>query len=686
MKRISDKLYNLSIKTKVIAIILVAAVVAISMVVSVRAVQIRKQTEAVIVDSLKTNVSMAIGIFQTAELYAQWILDLVAVMPDVEAVLIESNGDSIREAKERLPLFSTGTGIVVADGDGIIFFSNRPAYIGKHIDELGVYDFFDDIPSNILLEIRSAVSGIDKVAYISKEPELDWVFVSFIPVDDVESVASVIFFSMLPTVTAIILVAIGLVMIVNKSLSRLITLAHAAKEISNGNLEVELLDVNSNDEISQVSRAFSEVVSTLTTHIKQVESSRTEAENASKAKSDFLSKMSHEMRTPMNAILGMSEIILATDASDKIHTHAKAIKQSGIHLLALINEILDISKVESGKLEIANKGYLFHSVVNDVVSIIRARNNNPELKFYVSMQNDIPNALIGDEVRVRQILLNVLSNALKYTSSGYFSLDVKGELTGSDCITLSMKIKDTGVGIKGGEIDILFDEFTQLGNWADNGIEGTGLGLPITRNLLSLMGGTIDVKSVYGEGSEFIIILPQKLQNTDAEQVNEVTVFSEDSEKTKQKSESCDLAENDTSAPLPSFTAPDAHILIVDDVEINLLVAKGLLEPYCVKIDMLTGGKAAIEAVVAGSYDLVFMDHMMPDMDGVEAVRIIRETDGEKYSSLPIVALTANAIVGAKEMFLENGFNDFISKPIDIEALSNILLKYLPPEKIKEGA
>jgi len=686
MKRISDKLYNLSIKTKVIAIILVAAVVAISMVVSVRAVQIRKQTEAVIVDSLKTNVSMAIGIFQTAELYAQWILDLVAVMPDVEAVLIESNGDSIREAKERLPLFSTGTGIVVADGDGIIFFSNRPAYIGKHIDELGVYDFFDDIPSNILLEIRSAVSGIDKVAYISKEPELDWVFVSFIPVDDVESVASVIFFSMLPTVTAIILVAIGLVMIVNKSLSRLITLAHAAKEISNGNLEVELLDVNSNDEISQVSRAFSEVVSTLTTHIKQVESSRTEAENASKAKSDFLSKMSHEMRTPMNAILGMSEIILATDASDKIHTHAKAIKQSGIHLLALINEILDISKVESGKLEIANKGYLFHSVVNDVVSIIRARNNNPELKFYVSMQNDIPNALIGDEVRVRQILLNVLSNALKYTSSGYFSLDVKGELTGSDCITLSMKIKDTGVGIKGGEIDILFDEFTQLGNWADNGIEGTGLGLPITRNLLSLMGGTIDVKSVYGEGSEFIIILPQKLQNTDAEQVNEVAVFSEDSEKTKQKSESCDLAENDTSAPLPSFTAPDAHILIVDDVEINLLVAKGLLEPYCVKIDMLTGGKAAIEAVVAGSYDLVFMDHMMPDMDGVEAVRIIRETDGEKYSSLPIVALTANAIVGAKEMFLENGFNDFISKPIDIEALSNILLKYLPPEKIKEGA
>jgi len=669
MNIISEKLYNLSIKTKVISIIFVAAVVAISMVVAVRAVQIRKQTEAIIVDSLRTNIGMAIGIFQTAELYAQWMLEIATAMPELESELIDDSMEDILEAKERLPFFSTGMGIVVADTDGTIFFSNRSAYVGRNIYDLGVADPSGEIPFNTMFEIRSAVTGIEKIIYISREPELDWIFVSFIYPDDIEDMSSVIFFSMLPTVMAIILVAVGLVMIVNKSLSRLTTLAHAAKEISQGNLEVELLEVNSNDEISQVSKAFSEVVSTLTAHIKQVESSRTEAENASKAKSDFLSKMSHEMRTPMNAILGMSEIILATDASEKILIHAKAIKQSGNHLLSLINEILDISKVESGKLEIANRGYLFHSVVNDVVSIIRARNDNPDLKFYVYMQNDVPNALVGDEVRVRQILLNVLSNALKYTKNGHFSLEIRSESNRDDSVTLTMKIKDTGVGIKPEEFDVLFDEFTQLNAWTNREIEGTGLGLAITRNLLGLMGGTISVESVYGDGSEFTIILPQKIQNPDALDSSSALNV-------------CPLDEPSCKKFIDKFTAPDAHVLIVDDVEINLLVAKGFLEPYGMKVDLLTGGAEAIEAVIAGDYDLVFMDQMMPGMDGVEAVGIIRDMDDEKFSSLPIVALTANAIVGAKEMFLENGFNDFISKPIDMENLHNILLRYLPSDKI----
>ncbi|MCL2222120.1 MAG: ATP-binding protein [Oscillospiraceae bacterium] len=665
MKIVSEKLYNLSIKTKVITIIFVAAVVAISMVVSVRAVQIRKQNEAMVVDSLRTNIGMAIGIFQTAELYAQWMIDTATTVPDAEMAL----GSGIFDAKERLPFFSAGMGIVVANNEGIIFFSNRTAYVGRNINELGIAELFGEIPFNTMLEIRSAVTGIEKMVYISKEPELDWIFISFVYPDDIEDISSVIFFSMLPTVSAIILVAIGLVMIVNKSLSRLTTLAHAAREISKGNLEVELLEVNSNDEISQVSKAFSEVVSTLMAHIKQVESSRTEAENASKSKSDFLSKMSHEMRTPMNAILGMSEIILAMDVSEKVLTHAKTIKQSGNHLLSLINEILDISKVESGKLEIANRRYLFHSVVNDVVSIIRARNSNAELRFYVYMENDTPNALIGDEVRVRQILLNVLSNALKYTKNGHFSLEIRSESSKEDYVTLTMTIKDTGIGIKSEELNILFDEFTQLNTWTNREIEGTGLGLAITRNLLGLMGGTIEVQSVYGEGSEFTIVLPQKIQSPDTLPAPPAT-------------DPYCLDDFSCKKFVDKFTAPDAHILVVDDVDINLLVAKAFLEPYGVKIELLAGGEDAVDAVAIGDYDLVFMDQMMPGMDGIEAVKIIREMDGEKFSSLPIVALTANAIVGVKEMFLENGFDDFISKPIDMENLHSILLRYLPPEKI----
>lgn len=517
----------------------------------------------------------------------------------------------------------------------------------------------------IAVVVATSMVTFFKIAYIRMEPQSFWIFAKFVEAVNIENVASVVFFATLPTIIAVTIVAVSIIMIVNKSLLRLSALARAASEIRKGNFDVELVEVNSNDEIAQVSKLFTEVVSMLTTHIKQ-------AESTSKAKSDFLSKMSHEMRTPMNGILGMSEIIINNgDASEKILIHAKAIKQSGNHLLSLINEILDISKVESGKLVIAKKSYLFHSVVNDVVSIIKARNCNPDLKFHVYTQKDIPNVLIGDEVRMRQILLNVLSNALKYTKRGYFSLDIRGEFIDDDSVILTMKIKDTGIGIKPEGLSILFDEFIRLSNWTNNDIEGTGLGLPITRNLLELMGGKIDVESEYGKGSVFTIILPQKLQDT------RIPLHSMDSDGSS-PDEIPDYRFED------EFTAPDAHILVVDDVEINLMVAKGLLEPYGAKVDLLASGEEAIGAVAANNYDLVLMDQMMPGMDGIETVSIIRKMDGEKYSSLPIVASTANAIVGAKEMFLENGFNDFISKPIDVEVLNNVLFKHLPECKIQK--
>jgi len=533
---------------------------------------------------------------------------------------------------------------------------------------------------------------------------------------------------------------------------------------------------------------------------------RDEAERASKAKSDFLSKMSHEIRTPMNAVLGMAELILLEDIPEPARERAITIKHSGEHLLSIINDILDFSKIESGKLEIVNTEYLFYSIINDVISIIKMRMTNPELHFAVYMEHDIPNELFGDEVRIRQVLLNVLTNSMKYTKKGYFSLDITGERVSDDTIKLTIKIKDTGIGIKPEDMKKLFLEFSQFELEKNRNIEGTGLGLAITHNLVKLMGGTISATSVYGEGSEFIIYLPQKLHEKyhgtdysaiaprfedksvllygstpiytnyaarsladlgvsyhiifdDSELHNKLLegkwdyVFAEedlahtsqhiistreldtkvvmmtDSYKTNRAKSGKDfstlimpayftsvvIALNNGSTVyfannlhIDQFIAPEANILLVDDIYTNLKVGEGLLKLYHVNVTLCTSGKEAIEAVKSKDYDVILMDHMMPEMDGIEAVKIIRGLDSadsvnsadsadsnettipaessiKSYSTIPIIALTANAIVGAREMFLQNGFDDFISKPIDITKLNGILAKWIPIEKQKQA-
>ena len=518
------------------------------------------------------------------------------------------------------------------------------------------------------------------------------------------------------------------------------------------------------------------------TDITPIVQAKNEAEKASQAKSDFLSKMSHEIRTPMNAILGMTEVILREDISKETREQAIVIKQSGSHLLSIINDILDFSKIESGKMEVLKSKYLFHSVVNDVVSIIKMRLSNPDLHFVVYMESDVPNELFGDEVRLRQVMLNLLSNALKYTKKGYFSLDITCEKTDVAAVTLTIKIKDTGIGIKSEDMELLFNEFSQFDLEKNVNIEGTGLGLAITNTLVKLMGGKIEVNSEYGKGSEFIITLEQKcsesekglpkegnknvllycrspierqyiersLQDMEVEYSvatdehelqllllegnfdfvfveadlaytvqsmvrsnklsTEVVMLSDSYEAFYETDGSDDISvirmpvyllpivnvfsgeqriNSVDSCRHKSFLAPLAKILIVDDIKTNLKVAEGLLKPYEANITLCTSGKEAIEAIKAWDYDLVLMDHMMPEMDGIEAVKIIRNLDlgkeNGKYAGLPIVALTANAIVGAKEMFLQNGFNDFLSKPIETAKLNDILAKWIPQEKHEQS-
>jgi signal transduction histidine kinase/CheY-like chemotaxis protein/HPt (histidine-containing phosphotransfer) domain-containing protein len=498
-------------------------------------------------------------------------------------------------------------------------------------------------------------------------------------------------------------------------------------------------------------------------------------EAASRAKSDFLAKMSHEIRTPMNAIIGMTELALREAMSDAAREHVIIVKQASTNLLSTINDILDFSKIESGKLEIVPGNYQFSSLVHDVVNIIRMRVIGSNLSFVVNIDCNVPNSLFGDETRIRQVLLNILSNAVKYTKKGFVSFSVNGEIT-EDTVLLTIDVTDSGNGIKPEDLEKLFGEFVQVDMAANKGVEGTGLGLVITKKLVNAMDGDISVQSEYGKGSTFTITLSQKIcspeplasiENPEEKSVlvyegNEIYVdsivctvdnlgvnceYAKNDEDLREKLKSkkykfvfvsyslLDNAQsiikeiqskveivlltefgkeiadmdlpmlampvhsisvanilNGTSGNLfynadenhtVRFGAPKAKILVVDDISTNLKVAEGLMRPYKMQVDVCLSGFAAIDAITKNHYDLVFMDHMMPEMDGVEATKQIREMSSENshYANLPIIALTANAVSGMKEMFISNGFNDFLSKPIDMIKLNAILAKWLPKDK-----
>ena len=410
------------------------------------------------------------------------------------------------------------------------------------------------------------------------------------------------------------------------------------------------------------------------------------AEMANAAKSEFLANMSHEIRTPINAILGMNEIVLreslqardlpAGEQGDTravfgdICRYAGDIDSAGNSLLGIINDILDFSKIEAGKIEIFSAPYKLSSVLNDVSNMIQFRARSKELDFQVEVDETIPDTLNGDEIRVRQIITNILTNAVKYTERGSVRLIVSaasGERCVGEKLGLVVCVRDTGIGIREEDIAKLFAKFERVDLERNSSVEGTGLGLAITKNLLDLMGGTIEVKSIYGVGSDFTITIPQTVVSL--EQVGNF----------REKFEQSVLA---AKAKTDSFRAPDARILIVDDTRMNLTVAAGLLKNTGIGIDTAGGGEEAIKLAQSVPYDLILMDQRMPIMDGTEAMRRIRAQEDGANRTTPMICLTADAVSGARERYLAQGFTDYLTKPIDSAALEKMLVKYLPAEKV----
>lgn len=421
-------------------------------------------------------------------------------------------------------------------------------------------------------------------------------------------------------------------------------------------------------------RGYAVLFSDLTEERRQLERShqlKLEAELANKAKSEFLAQMSHEIRTPINAVLGMNEMILRESGEEQIKRYAADIKSSASSLLSIINEILDLAKVEAGKMQLIPVEYNISSLFGDLYNMMNVRAKEKELALTFDIQKDIPCAYFGDDIRLRQILTNLLTNAIKYTREGAVTLSVRGGAKG-DIAYLRFAVQDTGIGIREEDINKLFQKFQRFDEEKNRSVEGTGLGMNITMRLLALMESELQVESTYGRGSCFYFDLHQPIVNKEP--------LGDFSERLKEQAAGYQWKTR--------YTAPQAQVLVVDDNRVNRKVFMNLLKDTGMHIDEADGGKRALHMVEEKHYDLIFLDHMMPEMDGIETLHEMKKLDLKASANdvTPVIMLTANAVVGAAENYIKEGFTDFLSKPIIPEKLDAMVCKHLPEELLKYGS
>ncbi|MCL2801367.1 MAG: ATP-binding protein [Treponema sp.] len=544
------------------------------------------------------------------------------------------------------------------------------------------------IHNSLRIETDAAklTSGNFQYMSIAPIPNTNWFTVTFFSSSALFDISNALIPIIIVVLAFIVFVTASSVLIQKIVFKPLHLFTQSVSKAINGNLDI--YGIERDDEFGELSRAAKETLENLRDTAAKLETARNEAETASRSKSIFLANMSHEIRTPMNAILGVTEILIENETLPaEIEEGLDKIYSSCDMLLGIINDILDFSKIEAGKLDIIPAKYKIASLLNDSAQLNMMRMNGKPIEFELHACENIPSKLIGDEIRIKQILNNLLSNAFKYTDSGKVTLTASCETaTEADKTILVLSVRDTGHGMTEDQLKKLFDEYSRFTEEKFRAVEGTGLGLAITHRLINLMNGVIMVESKPGAGSLFTVKLPQNI--TDSELLGK------------------DVSDNLRQFRMNYITQrkrnqvlrdpmPYGSVLIVDDVETNLYVAAGLMKLYRLQIDTVMSGAEAIERIKSGKvYDVVFMDHMMPEMDGIEATQKIREWESEancnnrsSHKRTPIVALTANAVFGQSDIFLQNGFDNFISKPIDIRQLNAVLNKYVrdkhPPEVIE---
>ena len=565
--------------------------------------------------------------------------------------------DLLKESVANVKVYDTGRAFLIDKNGNVIYHEDYPDGISfENLPESDQQYFKNvlDLELNNPVVFRSRIGTQQKL--VLKELKNGMILGFYAPIQEINAPQQSLTGQQLMISVVILLLAVLITLIWVRTITRPIKrMTDVAENYANGDFS-EKMSVKGNDEIGILSRSLQTMSSSLQKQIKI-------ADSANRAKSDFLANMSHEIRTPINSILGMNEMILHESTEKDIQEYSSNIQMAGKTLLSLVNTILDFSKIEDGKMEIITANYSTSSMINNLVISILERAKAKGLNFIADISETLPSTLCGDDIRIAQVIMNLLTNAVKYTEKGTVRLIIKEQSRDDNMISLFICVKDTGIGIKEEDLGKLFESFERLEEKRNRNIEGTGLGMAIVNKLLPMMGSELTVKSKYRKGSEFSFVLRQKI--VDSTPIgNYVDWLKKSENQTKRKAR---------------LKIDGAKVLVVDDNEMNLKVAKNLLKLSGIIPDLASSGPEAIEKIRVNDYHIVFLDHMMPKMDGIEVLHKLRE-DHILKKETSVVALTANAIVGAKEMYLNAGFDDYLSKPIDLSKLEDMLVKYLPKE------